>query len=202
MKLIPLLVVAAVLSQGVGSAQTPERVPPDAQPTAVGKSPEMPATTAKPARARATTNAIGIKLTITVSKYQGEKKVSSTPFVVSLADNNSWNLIRAGARVPIPRRAMDTGPVSYNYEQVGLSIDSRAFSLPNGTFQVETKASDASVVATDAAASASFDAPVIRNISVASTTVMKDGQTTQLSSATDPITGLVMRVDVTLNVAK
>ena len=189
MNVISVLAIVFVLSPGAAFAQGPE----------------APATSAKAASAPVPTNSVGIKLIITVSKYQHEKKVSSTPFIVSLADNNVWNRIRAGARVPVPRGpvgANATGPVSYNYEQVGLSIDSRALSLPNGTFQVETNASDASVVASDPAAPGSLEAPVFRNISVASTTVMKDGQTTQLSSATDPITGLVMRVDVTLNVSK
>lgn len=63
-------------------------------------------------------------------------------------------------------------------------------------------ASDTSVVAGEQATAGAAGAPVFRTISVASTTVLKDGQTTQLSTATDPISGLVMRVDVTLNVSK
>jgi hypothetical protein len=190
MKLIPALVIVSLLSPVVAVGQDKE---PRPAPSPIGeKGPEA-------------AGSKGLKLTITVSKYQGEKKVSSTPFVVSLADDNVWNRIRAGARVPVPQRPVGAGataPASYSYEQVGLSIDSRAYSLPNGTFHVETNASDASIVPSDPAAAGALDAPVIRNISVASTTVMKDGQTTQLSSATDPITGLVMRVDVTLNVSK
>ena len=184
-----LAVVAVLLGPGLSLAQDAEK----------------PSENAKLAATSTPKNAIAVKLHVTVSKYQSEKKVSSVPFTVSLTDNNIWNRIRAGARVPIPMATMTpnaTGPTPYNYEQVGLSIDSRAISLPSGAFQVEMNASDTSVVAGEQATAGAAGAPVFRTISVASTTVLKDGQTTQLSTATDPISGLVMRVDVTLNVSK
>ena len=191
MNTIPALaVVVVLLSPALNFAQVVEK-PAD--------------TKAKPTAPSAQRNPIPVKLHITVTKYQGEKKVSSVPFIVSLTDNNVWNRIRAGANVPFSRSLVPSdakAPSEYTYQHVGLSIDSRALSLADGAFQVETNASDTSVVANDQATVGAAGVPVFRTISVASTTVLKDAQTTQLSTATDPISGLLMRIDVTLNVSK
>ena len=166
---------------------------------------KVPESAVNPIATSASRNSIPVKLHITVAKYQGEKKVTSIPFTVSLTDNNIWNRIRAGASVPFSRALVPSSakiPSEYNYRELGLSIDSRAVSLPNGAFQVEITASDTSVVPSDQPTDGAAGVPVFRTISVASTTVLKDGQTTQLSSATDPISGIGMRIDVTLNVTK
>lgn len=92
-----LAVVAVLLGPGLSVAQDAEK----------------PSENAKLAATSAPKNAIAVKLHVTVSKYQSEKKVSSVPFTVSLTDNNIWNRIRAGARVPIPMATMTpnaTGP--------------------------------------------------------------------------------------------
>jgi hypothetical protein len=45
-------------------------------------------------------------------------------------------------------------------------------------------------------------APVFPTFSVTNTLVLKDGETGQLTVAADPITGEVLRVDVTLTLVK
>jgi hypothetical protein len=44
--------------------------------------------------------------------------------------------------------------------------------------------------------------PIFRTFNTGGTVFLRDGQTTQLTTAADPITGETMRVDVTLTVVK
>jgi hypothetical protein len=199
MRVIHGVIAAALVLSSTGVVAQRE-AKPDAVPTA--KPDAVP--TATPAASKYM--GIPLRLQIVVSKYQGDKKLSSVPFTVSVTDNNNWNRLRAGARVPIPRAAetKPDAPTPYNYEQLGLSIDSRAMSLPNGAFQIEMNASDTSIIGGDQSLEGTIlkSAPAFRTISLSSTTVLKDGQSTQLTTATDPISGVGMRIDVTLNVNK
>jgi hypothetical protein len=45
-------------------------------------------------------------------------------------------------------------------------------------------------------------APVIRNFNASNNLVLRDGQTRQFTAAADRVTGEVIKVDVTLKVAK
>ena len=49
---------------------------------------------------------------------------------------------------------------------------------------------------------ASTGAPAFRNFNSTFTMVMKDGQTGQSTSVTDPVSGQVIKLDATLNVQK
>jgi len=44
--------------------------------------------------------------------------------------------------------------------------------------------------------------PIVRQYRSTMTLLLKDGQTVQRSMATDPVSGRVLKVDVTLNVVK
>ena len=46
------------------------------------------------------------------------------------------------------------------------------------------------------------DIPSFRSFRTSFSVMLRDGQTTQHTSATDPVTGEVIRIDVTLNVMK
>ena len=46
------------------------------------------------------------------------------------------------------------------------------------------------------------DMPSFRSFNSSFSALMREGQTTQYTSATDPVTGEVMKIDVTVNVMK
>ena len=95
--LTALFVFASVT---IGAAQTP---PAPSAPT-------PPSPTAKPApRAEApdwvtqAEQSTPLKLQFVISKYQGDKKISSVPYVVSVNANQRRNTsLRMGGQVPIP----------------------------------------------------------------------------------------------------
>jgi hypothetical protein len=159
---------------------------------------------------------IPLDLEVVISRYQGDKKTSSLPY--SLAVNASIQQektsLRMGANVPVPTTSFtpvqtaDGKPapsplVSYNYQDIGTNIDCSARPLGDGRFVVSITASERSVVQSGTnVAGAVAGAPVIRNFSASNSLVLRDGQTRQFTAAADRITGEVVKIDVTLKVAK
>ena len=101
------------------------------------------------------------------------------------------------------------GPVSsYSYRDVGTNIDCGATfdeSRP-GLFQLALTVSDSSLGIDPAKPGAGSpvvpDLPSFRNFNSSFTALLRDGQTMQYTSATDPVSGEVMKIDVTVNVMK
>jgi hypothetical protein len=166
------------------------------------------------------TQAVPLEVQVVISRYQGEKRVSSLPYILSLKasppprpGNGS---LRLGARVPIRTQvttpAADGKPATttpaVNYENVGTNIDCFATLLEDGRFEVVLTVSESSVI-TDTAqasnlrgASGMSEYPVLRSYQSTNTLFLKDGQTTQFTAASDRISGEVVRVEVKATVVK
>jgi hypothetical protein len=92
-----------------------------------------------------------------------------------------------------------------SYRDVGVRIDAQATMQEPGVYRVDLTVEDTSISTSSQVqgAPAIGGVPIFKNFSIGNNTVLlKDGQTTQLTSAADPISGETMRVDVTLAVAK
>jgi hypothetical protein len=148
-----------------------------------------------------------------LTKYQGEKKLSSLPYDLSVnalpgpRPSLGPTRLRIGGEVPYrtASKPADDKPAqtAYAFRTVGTSIDCSAVALPDGQFRLNVSVSDDSVFYADQKSTEGLsDVPRFRTFSVTNNLLLKDGQTTQMTAATDPITGEVMRVDVTLTVAK
>jgi hypothetical protein len=149
---------------------------------------------------------VPLKLNIVVSKYQAEKKLSSLPYSISLNSTNTPARIRMVAEVPVPTITASEGkPVqSYSYRDVGLSIDARAVYQAPNLFRVEVTVEDTSISTPSQVQGAPSitGIPIFKTFRASNTVMLRDGQSTQLMSAGDPIGGETMRVDMTLNVVK
>ena len=160
---------------------------------------------------------VPVKLTLTFSRYQGEKKLSSVPYVVPVTANDNSTSVRMGTRIPVLSTVFGASSAggaasipqsSYNYQNVGTEIDCGAVSLADGSYLFNITVTDSSVYYPEksespaAAASATTGAPSFRNFSAKFTAVLRDGQTQQYVAATDPVSGQVVKIDATLNVQK
>lgn len=163
---------------------------------------------------------IPVDVDIVVSRFQGDKKISSLPYALTVnASTDAWNLnqapltqLRMGGQIPVPTMAPVIGPDGkpfplgvagggpVQYRDVGTEIDCRARTLSDGRFELFVSVFD-SAVATPQGADAST-LPVIRTFKSSNNLVLRDGQTRQFTAAADRITGEIVRVDVTLRVAK
>ena len=150
---------------------------------------------------------VPLKVQIVLSRYKGEKKIGSLPYMIGVAANERGpSSVRMGIEVPIARR----GTGGANYRSVGTNIDVHAESAPDGYYKMLIAVEDSSVHQEPGAASGGTqetapmadDYPAFRTFKTNFTSLLRDGQSTQYTSAVDPISGEVMRVDVTLNVMK
>jgi hypothetical protein len=152
-----------------------------------------------------------LKVQIVFSEYEGEKKTKSLPYtllVIVGGDTNSSKL-RMGDRVPI---ATSNGgkSVEFQYVDVGTSIDCRAFTAAEGRYRL-TMNLDRSWVQSDVPIAATADGssgvvqvhqPSIRQFRTDTSTILRDGQTVETNFATDPVSGKVIKVEISINVIK
>jgi hypothetical protein len=162
---------------------------------------------------------VPLKVTVLLSRFQGEKRVSSMPYVVGVMASG-WGAgpkttLRMGVDVPVSQTIFGgdskASPISsYNYRNVGTNIDCSATfdeAVP-GVFQLALTVSDSSLGLDSAkrvgggSAGVVADVPSFRSFNSSFTALLRDGQTMQYTSATDPVTGELMKIDVTVALMK
>jgi len=157
---------------------------------------------------------VPLKIQLVVSRTAVDKKViSSLPYTLWVTANDKKpTSVRMGVQVPIVQTSFGqvaaggfaTIPQSsYTYKDIGTNIDCQAVSQADGTFNLDIKLSDSSV-SFDQKESAQSPKGVaaFRNFTSNFSILVKDGQTAQYASATDPVSGETLKVDVTVNVLK
>ena len=151
----------------------------------------------------------GLRVQILLARYQGEKRISSLPFVLGVVSNGSKTSLRVGTQLPIAHSVKGdaTAVTSYSYRDVGTNIDCQAQEAPGGTYNLAITISDSSVQLESQEGSATkkatvSDVPAFRAFNASFNMLLRDGQTVQYASATDSVTGEVVKIDVTLNVLK
>jgi hypothetical protein len=159
-------------------------------------------------------NLTPLKVQVVIGRYQGEKKVSSLPFTLSVnapdARSAGHATLRMGAKVPIPVTTFGpSGPegkapmTSWNYQDVGTNIDCIAAALDGGRFRLDVTIDDSSVYSDEEIKAAAVKGiPTLRSFRASDQMVLKDGGTAQFTVATDKVSGEVVKVDVTLTVVK
>lgn len=158
-----------------------------------------------------------VKATIVFTEYDGDKKTKSLPYTLYInapdtAEFKGWVKLRVGSRVPVYTGG-DKG--SMTYLDVGTNIDARAYRTPESYFltylRLERswvegdvlvpvqKPPEATVPDPHAG---SFREPIVRQFTSELDLKLRDGQTLESTMATDPISGKVLKVEVTLAVVK
>ncbi len=152
-----------------------------------------------------------LKVQIVISRYRGDKKVSNVPYMLSVNANGGGRAsLRMGAQVPIltfmtPKDTVPGPMSSVQYKDIGTNIDCTASSTDDGRFKVDINIDDSSVYADGQSAEGVTkvsDIPSFRSFRSSESVILKDGQTTEFTAATDRVNGEVTKVDVTLTVIK
>jgi hypothetical protein len=144
-----------------------------------------------------------LKLQITLTRSQGEKKVTSAPYTLSFCADDRPARIRMGTKIPIQISKESPGQVSY--QDVGNNIDCSAEALGDGRFKLICTFEQSFVYSPDARGTteaAPGPVPLIRNFRTDVALFVHDGQAVQYTSAADPVSGETLRVDGTLSVVK
>jgi len=225
-----LFAVLAALSLSLAAAGAPGQdqekekekekpAPARSASPAPAASPAASAPEARPTRAESAGASLRVQVVIT--RYEGEKKVSSLPysFIVVSGERRATQL-RMGIEVPIPVTTIANASAgspgipppttSIQYRNVGTSLDCTADVMSDGRYKLNISLDQASIYAApdrrpsaaSAVQTAMADAPMFRSYRSTFNALMRDGQSTQFVAAADPVTGDVSKVDVTVNVVR
>lgn len=157
-----------------------------------------------------------LKVQVVFSEYEGEKKVASLPYTLLVnATEGMWEShaffakLRVGVRVPVVTTVQNNPNPSMQYLDVGTNIDAGAAALADGRFLLELGVRRSFVYSPEGekrlpevSIQVASGNPILRNFDAEFRLLFKDGETIQSTLATDPVSGRVMNVDVTLTVVK
>ena len=152
-----------------------------------------------------------LKATVIVSRFQGEKKVGNLPFTFFVGTGTNDRVsVRMQADIPGATTKTENGitTTTYGYSAynaIGTSIDATARNLGDGRYSVSLTISDRQAIASPQGAAQRTSAsgmPEVQAFSSQNVLYLRDGQTVQYATATDKVTGEVVKVDVTLEVVK
>ena len=148
-----------------------------------------------------------LKVQVVFSRYQGEKKVSSMPYTLTVNADARPTVMRVGIQVPILVFLGSDKGTTVVFKDVGNNLDCSAEGLPDGRFVLAFSLEQGSVYVDDvttksAREAAAFHAPVLRNFRSQTNVTLRDGQSVEYIAATDPVSGETLKIDVTLHVVK
>ena len=186
--------------------------------------------TAIPAETRAqgdqgqnTLPTLSVQVDVVLTRSQGEKRISSMPFVLmanaSPRQGAYSTSIRMGVDVPVgtstsnvtqtqgpssSQRAVATAKVATEFRNVGTDIDAIVTRLDATNFSVSLNIRDSSIFTSDQTKMPNtlVDPTAFRTFNSSNALTMTDGQTRLFGVATDKITGETLRIEVKLTVLK
>lgn len=146
-----------------------------------------------------------LRVQLVMSKQLGEKKISSLAYSVPCNAGERKAMLKLGVEVPVPVRKAET--VEFQYRNVGANIECDARRVADGRFNVHIAFEHSSLYVPGektavAEESRSAGAPFFRTSMSQFSVMLRDGQTLQAVTGTDPVSGEVTAVDVTLTVLK
>jgi hypothetical protein len=159
--------------------------------------------------------ALPSKVEVVISRYQGEKKIASQPYVLTpTADpRGGYASLRIGIDVPIGTTTTTRPPeggregvttTQPKYQNVGTNIDCRVANLGEGRFSVNVSVIDSSIFSPEPGSTATKlgDTSAFRTFQASNTLTMRDGQTMLLTTATDKVSGELLKIEVTFSLIK
>lgn len=164
---------------------------------------------AKPVVKAASVTALLVE--VTISRYLGDKRLSSTPYELSVTPQHRASL-RMGGDVPVPTTTITPGQgdkpattaASYSYRSIGTFIDVTAESAFDGQYRLGLTIEDSSIYPPELSppSTKTTGASAFRTFKSTNTIALRDGQTLDYVMATDRISGEVYRVNVKMTVVK
>jgi len=149
---------------------------------------------------------VPLKVTVIVSKYQGQKQISRLPYTLAVnANDRKPANVATATQVLIPMITVDGKTVGPVYKDVGTKIECSATSLDGGRFKLDVEIEDSSVFGEDQPSPGTprtTQPSWLKSFRSSQALILKDGQTTQYTSATDKTNGEEVRVDVSLAVVR
>ena len=210
-----LVALAAALA--LAALAIPARAQEPPRPEAAPKPPEAPKAVEERSGERPGMPGSTVRVSLVIARFQGEKKVASLPYTLVVGTGGARTRMRMGVDTPIPTTSTssETGKplTSYQYRNVGTNIDCAVWERsrmseagqPEKVYRVSLSVENSSAFSgpeARVAGGAAEGAPLFRRFDTGIDVGLRDGQTVQTIASTDPVTGEVVKIDVTLNVVK
>ena len=148
-----------------------------------------------------------VRVQLAIHKQLGDKRLSSLAYSFPCNPHDRKATLKFGVEVPVPVRKAET--VEFQYRNVGANIQCEARQVAGGRFHLRIALEQSSIHGTGEKAAGeqslenrAANPPLFRTAMSEFTAILRDGQTTQAVTGTDPVTGEATSVDVTLTVLK
>jgi hypothetical protein len=200
---LPLAALALVLVlPGLARAQEPgaERpAAPKAEPDREQPKPEA-------ASDRRGPHGVVLRVQLVITRMQGDRKLASLPYTLVVATGGPRTRMRLGIDTPVPVTTLapsenEKQRTSFQYKTVGTNIDCAASSRGEGRYLLSLGVESSSALP-GAPGNVEGAAPLFRRFDTNLELWLRDGQAVQAIASTDPVTGEVVKIDVTLDVVK
>jgi hypothetical protein len=151
---------------------------------------------------------IEYRVQFVVSEFDGAKKVSSLPYMLSTTSVNSRPKLRIGGRIPV---VTGTKSGDIQYIDFGTNIDCTVKPSDNGKYSLDFIVDRSSVDVPGADKTkrewspgdpVPNEDPLLLSFRGDLRILLRDGQTQEATEMTDPLTGHLIKVEVTLNIVK
>ncbi|HXN52206.1 MAG TPA: hypothetical protein VN943_09730 [Candidatus Acidoferrum sp.] len=149
-----------------------------------------------------------LRVQVVIAEYDGEKRLSSLPYTLLVNAENPRGqkaAIRMGLRVPVA-----TSTNQFQYMDVGTNLDGWAGKAEDGRFVLHLGVERSSAYSSSSGQKAALvggnevlsTQPVIQSFRSELDVLIRDGQAIETTVATDPVSGRVTKVGVTVNILK
>ena len=142
-----------------------------------------------------------LRVQVIVSRFQGQKQVSHELFTLAVnANDKKMSEVTSGTQVFIPMVTVDGKTVGPVFKDVGTHIQCLASTTEGNRFRLELTVEAALLPEEDLPKSSP---PYrIRTFRSSQPLLLRDGQTTEYTTATDPVNGEEVKVTVSLVLMK
>ena len=157
-----------------------------------------------------------LKVQVVFTEYEGDKKLKSLPYVFLVTtrtrDEHPEAKIRVGNRVPVyTGGGGDRGSVTYM--DIGTNIDGWAEGVGPDQYRVHLSLERSwvegsvsvpvdKIQSTGESRATEFAQPIVRQYRAELTPILKNGQSIETNLATDPLSGRVVKLEVSMTVLK
>ena len=152
-----------------------------------------------------------VRLDLEVSRFEGDRRVSILPYTLFLAGmvpgsgrSGTSGALRMGVEVPVRMGGDKEGAKdTFQYKNVGTSIDARASLTPDGRYEVQLDLEMSGVRgATEEKSGVMWSLPLFESFRARAQVFLRGGESSEFVAGTDPVNGEVVRVKATLTVLK
>jgi hypothetical protein len=156
---------------------------------------------------------VSLKVQVVFEEYDGQKKIASLPYAFRVVTNGNNSSIRDGLRVPVSTGGSTdpAAPHQFQYMDVGANIDCNAWPSDDGAYKIKINVQRTFLFSPDELKPA-MDLnkatigvggnPVVQTFTSSLFLLMRDNQTIEATTVTNPLNGRVLKILVTINVEK